>query len=449
MFTKIVLRVNMSSAFIKEKIKDKPVNKKKLFVKFVTTLLLAVVFGVVAAVCFYYTMRGMETVKGEVKPYQISLSSEEETVSSAEAVSEDDITDTKEEDEKREEPQEKNSEPARTVINNITNKVLITPESYEKLYISLHETAREAEKSIVTVTGSVSNTDWFDNTYENSNNGAGLIIAQSEKELMILTSKSVTDGAEKVSVSFVNGETVGARIVKADSNTGLETVGVSLDDMSEETKETISIARLGNSSYPSVVGTPVIAIGNPLGIRGSEAYGLITSNTNEEQMTDMNTHLITTDIYGSANASGVIINYSGSVMGIITTAYAEEDTKNIITAYSISDMKSLLERLANDRDAMYLGIYGIDVTDEASKDFGVPSGAYVTSTISGSPAMISGIQSGDVIVRMGDREISDFGDYTEALGQLEPDDDVTITVQRFSRGEYQEMKLEATVTSKE
>ena len=129
--------------------------------------------------------------------------------------------------------------------------------------------------------------------------------------------------------------------------------------------------------------------------------------------------------------------------------YYKEDTKNIITAYSISDMKSLLERLANDRDAMYLGIYGIDVTDEASKDFGVPSGAYVTSTISGSPAMISGIQSGDVIVKMGEKEISDFGDYTEALGQLEPDDDVTITVQRFSRGEYQEMKLEATVTSKE
>lgn len=439
----------MSSAFIKEKIKDRPVNKKKLFVKFITTLLLAVVFGVVAAVCFYYTMRGMETVRGEVKPYQeVSLSSEEETVSSDEAVSGDDIPDT-EEDEKQPETRPEKYEPAKTVINNITNKVLITPESYEKLYASLHETAREAERSIVTVTGSVSNTDWFDNTYENSNNGAGLIIAQSEKELMILTSKSVTDGAEKVSVTFVNGQSVGARIVKADPNTGLETVGVSLDDMGEETKEAITIATLGNSSYPSVVGTPVIAIGNPLGVRGSEAYGLITSNTNEEQMTDMNTHLITTDIYGSANASGVIINYSGRVMGIITTGYAEEDTKNIITAYSISDMKNLLERLANDRDAIYMGIYGIDVTEEASKNFGVPAGAYVTSTIAGSPAMISGIQSGDVIVKMDENVVSDFSDYTRALGQLEPDEDVAVTVQRFSRGEYQEMKLEVTVTSKE
>ncbi|MBO4374204.1 MAG: serine protease [Lachnospiraceae bacterium] len=441
--------VYMSSGFIKEKIKDKPVNRKKLFTKFLTTVFMAVIFGVVAAVCFYLTMKGMETVRGEVNPPEIDLSSEDEGISSDEALSEDEVPVEKNDGEISSESENKKSEPAKMVINNITNKVLMTPEGYEKLYASLHEVALDAEKAIVTVTGSVSNTDWFDNTYENSNNEAGLIIAQSEKELMILTSKSVTDGAEKVSVSFVNGQTVGARIIKADPNTGLETVGVSLADIDDKTMEAIAVAKLGNSSYPSLAGTPVIAIGNPLGIRGSEAYGLITSNTAEEQMTDMNTHLITTDIYGSANASGVIINYSGSVLGIITTKYAEEDTKNIITAYSISDMKNLIERMANDRDAIYMGIYGIDVTDEASENYGVPAGAYVTSTIAGSPAMASGIQSGDVIVKMGDREISDFGDYTEALGQLKADDDVTITVQRFSRGEYQEMKLEAKVTSKE
>ncbi|MBR5375657.1 MAG: serine protease [Lachnospiraceae bacterium] len=439
----------MSSEFIKEKIKDRPVNKKKLFVRFLTTVFLAAVFGVVAAVCFYYTMKTIETVRGEEKPSEISLSSED-AVSSDEAVSEDVILKESEKAETDNSRRIEDTKPSRTVINNITtNRVLMTPESYEKLYSDLHEKALEAERAIVTVTGSVSNTDWFDNTYENSNNGAGLIIARTEKELMILTSKSVTDGAEKVSVSFVNGETAGARIVKADANTGLETVGVSLDELSDYTKNIVSVATLGNSTDSSIVGTPVIAIGNPLGVKGSEAYGLITSNTSEEQMTDMNTHLITTDIYGSSNASGVIINYSGSVMGIITTRFSEEDTKNIITAYSISDMKNLMERLANDRDAIYMGIYGIDVTSEASKNYGVPAGAYVTSTISGSPAMSSGIQSGDVIVKMGETEITDFSDYTEELGRLKPDDEVTLTIQRFSRGGYQEMKLEATVTSKE
>ncbi len=439
----------MSSEFIKEKIKDKPVNKRKLFVRFLSTVFLGAVFGVVAAICFYYTMKTVETVRGEEKQSEINLSSED-GVSSDGTVSRDEAEEENGTEEVKEDRKEGNSQPSRTVINNITtNRVLMTPESYEKLYSDLHEKALKAEKAIVTVTGSVSNTDWFDNTYENSNNGAGLIIARTEKELMILTSKSVTDGAEKVTVSFVNGETAGARIVKADANTGLETVGVSLDELSDYTKDIIAVATLGNSTDSSIVGTPVIAIGNPLGVKGSEAYGLITSNTSEEQMTDMNTHLITTDIYGSSNASGVIINYSGSVMGIITTRFAEEDTKNIITAYSISDMKNLLERLANDRDAIYMGIYGIDVTAEASKNYGVPTGAYVTSTIAGSPAMASGIQSGDVIVKMGENEISDFSDYTEALGQLKSDDEVSITVQRFSRGEYQEMKLEATVTSKE
>ncbi len=448
----------MASDFIKEKIKDKPVNKKKLFTKFITTVFMAVIFGVVAAVCFYFTMEGIETVRGVDLPDEIDLSADDDTVSEDVSASENEpvLQEEEKEEEKEEESggekeaeEEKKSEPRKTVINNITNNVSMTPESYEKLYAALHETAREAERAIVTVTGSVSNTDWFDNTYENNNNGSGLIIAENGKELMILTKKSITDGAEKVSVSFVNGESVEARIVKADDNTGLETVGVNLTDISAETMDAIATARLGNSSYPSLVGTPVIAIGNPLGIRGSEAYGLITSNTDEEQMTDMNAHLITTDIYGSSGASGVIINYSGSVMGIITTDYSSDDMENIITAYSISDMKNLLERLANDRDGIYMGIYGIDVTEEASQNYGVPKGAYVTGTIAGSPAMTAGIQSGDVIVKMDDEDIDKFSDYTRVLGQLKAEENVSITVQRYSRGEYQEMTFEVEAAVKE
>ncbi len=448
----------MASDFIKEKIKDKPVNKKKLFTKFITTVFMAVIFGVVAAVCFYFTMEGIETVRGVDLPDEIDLSADDDTVSEDVSASENEPVlqeegkeEVKEEEStgEKEAEEEKKSEPRKTVINNITNNVSMTPENYEKLYAALHETAREAERAIVTVTGSVSNKDWFDNTYENSNNGSGLIIAENGKELMILTTKNITDGAEKVSVSFVNGESVEARIVKADDNTGLETVGVDLNDISDETMEAIATAKLGNSSYSSIVGTPVIAIGNPLGIRGSEAYGLITSNTDEEQMTDMNFHLITTDIYGSSGASGVIINYSGSVMGIITTDYSSADMENIITAYSISDMKNLLERLANDRDGIYMGIYGIDVTEEASQNNGVPKGAYVTGTIAGSPAMTAGIQSGDVIVRMGDEEITKFSDYTRALGQLKAEENISITVQRYSRGEYQEMTFEVEAAVKE
>ena len=455
---------NMASDFIKEKIKDKPVNKKKLFTKFITTVILAVVFGVVAALCYYYTLRGIRTVEGRdlQDVNEINIRTEEEgapempasgAVSvdrsvSSDTVSDNDAEESPEDDEKQ--VSGRSEDYTRTVINNITNEVQMTPQSFERLYAALHQTAVEAEKALVTVTGSVSNTDWFDNTYENSSKGAGLIIDENGRELMILTNKDVTEGAETVSVTFCDGKTADARIVKTDSNTGLQTVGVELSDIDEETMDQITTAKLGNSSYDTLAGTPVIAIGNPLGIKGSETYGLVTSNTNEEQMTDFNAHLITTDIYGSSNASGVIINYNGRVLGIITDQYAEADTENMITAYSISDMKNVIERLANGRDEVYMGIYGIDVTEEAVAEYGVPKGAYVTGTIAGSPAMTAGIQSGDIIVKMGDTEITNFSDYTLALSTLKDEDEVSVTVQRFSRGGYQEMtfKAEVTITKK-
>ena len=444
----------MASDFIKEKIKEKPVNKKKLLARFLNTVFLAAVFGVVAAFCYYFTLQGIRTVRGNelVNVNEINIPADDEGISDNSAKEQQTVSGASKEKEETVQPaDEENNERkadsySRTVINNITNKMEMTPESYEKLYAALHESAVDAERALVTVTGSVSNKDWFDNTYENSSNGAGLIIDENGRELMILTDKAVTEGAETVSVTFCDGESADARIVKVDSNTGLETVGVELTDISDETMEKIATAKLGNSSYASLVGTPVIAIGNPLGIKGSEAFGLITSNMNEEQMTDLNTHLLTTDIYGSSNASGVIINYSGNVLGIITNRYSEADTENMITAYAISDMKNLIERLANGRDEIYMGIYGIDVTDEAVKDYGVPKGAYVTGTIAGSPAMAAGIQSGDIIIKMDDKEILNFGDYTRAWGELKPEDEVNVTVERYSKGEYQEMVFEVEVS---
>ena len=232
---------------------------------------------------------------------------------------------------------------------------------------------------------------------------------------------------------------------KSDPNTGLEIVGVPLDTLSDNTADDIQMAKLGNSSSKSLVGTPVIAIGSPLGIDGSEAYGLITSTSTEEQMTDMNAHLLTTDIYGSRSASGVIINYSGSVLGIITDAYSSDDTANIIMTYSISDVKDLIERLANGQDKAYLGIYGTDVTDDANEQLGIPMGMYVTKTDVGSPAMEAGIQSGDVITKFGTSDITGYSDYSDALSKSQPEDDTVVTVQRYAKGEYTEMTFDVTL----
>lgn len=429
----------MDSDFIKEKIKEKPVNKRKLMMKVILTVVLAILFGTVAAVAYvtmvHYASEKMYPSQPDIVNIPDDVAISDNTASADEALSANEASGNSAQGE----------EPAQTVINNITKVVQITPAGYEQLYASLHDTAVNAEKSLVNVTGMSSDTDWFANTYENTDQSAGLIIADNGKELLILTDSSIVEGAETISIEFCNGTTAKAETKKSDPNTGLEIVGVPLEAISGNTINEIQMADLGNSASAQLVGSPVIAIGSPLGMYGSEAYGLITSTTKNEQLIDTNAHLITTDIYGSKSASGVIINYSGQVLGLITDSYSADDTANIITTYAISDMKETIEKLANGQDKAYLGIYGTDVTSEAMTELNIPEGAYVTKTDISSPAMNAGIQSGDVITKFGTTEIKDFDDYKEVISKSQPEDETVITVKRYAKGEYTEMTFDVTL----
>ena len=355
---------------------------------------------------------------------------------------------------------------AQTIVNNITNKLDLTPESYAKLHRRLHDvaldaersivtvtgtttdTALDAERSIVTVTGTTTDTDWFENTFENGNSTAGVIVADNGRQLLILTDSRVTENADEISVRFADGTTAKAKIIKTDPDTSLQVVGIELTDIGDETKRQIESASLGSTTYASTVGTPVIAIGSPLGFLGSEGYGLITSMSQEEEMSDLNVHLLTTDIFGSENASGVVIDYNGKVMGVITTGYQPKDTSNLITTYSISDIKDLIENLANGKDRPYLGVVGTSVTEEAAAAHDMPKGAYVINVDADSPAMKAGIQSGDVITRIGTQTIADYSDYTKALAELAPEMETVVTVQRFSRGDYTELTFDTELSKR-
>ena len=196
------------------------------------------------------------------------------------------------------------------------------------------------------------------------------------------------------------------------------------------------------------MGMPVIAIGAPIGIKGSEEYGFITSMSQEKELSDFNVHLLTTDIYGSDKSSGVIVDYSGQVIGIITNAFGSGSLQNMITTYSISDIKDTIENLANGKERTYMGIIGTSVTQDAVESFGLPTGAYVLNVDPDSPAMAAGIQSGDVITQIGTEPVRDYKDYTTILSQLSPGVETVVTVQRFSRGDYTELTFEVGLSRK-
>lgn len=316
---------------------------------------------------------------------------------------------------------------------------------YRDQYTNLFKVADSVQRSLVKITSVSQDVDWFDNSYESKNSTSGLYITDNGKEFLILCRTEVIDNGGQINVTLNDGTVAEGTIKASDPNIGMSIVAVPMEGLSDLTKDNMVPAVLANSRVATILATPVIAIGSPYGVTDSVGYGMLTSKGSYIYLTDQNYEMLTTDIYGSSEATGIIVNLKGEVLGIIDQSHNSSDMKNIISAIGISDIKRSIERMSNGRIRAFLGINGADVTAEANEQSGVPMGAYVTGIIMDSPAMNVGIQSGDVIVGIDNKEIRSFSNFTEYMESSTPDTTVNIVIMRQSGEEYRELTFEVTL----
>lgn len=415
--------------FMREQIKERPLNKRKLLRRTVLTASMAVLFGFVACL----TVLVLEPVFSnwlypEEAAENITFPPETQEILPEDMALDDTELEQEGEDTDSEEPE--------TVIQKIDEL-----DVYRKSYIRLQGISAEVSRCLVTVTGVTSNKDWFDNTYENKGQTTGVIVANNSKEYLVLANAKPLETVETINVTFCDNFQVQAEIKMSDPVTGLAVLRIDSKEIEQSTLEKIDAAELGGSNYASLTGSPVIAMGSPAGVSGSMVYGVITSNGNILDTVDSRYKLITTDIYGSQHSTGVLVNLQGQVIGIINQSYNDAEMKNMIAGLGISELKDTIERLSNGIHQAYAGIYGADVTPEANEDLQVPFGAYVTEIEIDSPAMQAGIQSGDVIVSLNGRTVGNYEEYLEALRSSTPDSTVNVTIMRKNQEEYKSMSF--------
>lgn len=427
--------------FMREKIKNRPVNRRKLLRRTMTTAGMAFLFGLIACVTFLF----LEPVVSDW------LNPEENLVSEVTFPEEEEEEEMKFEDLIIEEeiPVET---PKEEMINGPTiveQRVSLEVADYSKLYTKLYSVADTSMHSMVLVSGVSKESDWMSYTYDTTKKVSGMIIADNGQELLIVSSYSGLEKATSIVVTFYNNIQYEAEILAKDKGTGLCVLGVPLSNISEITLDKIAYATLGNSNSSALVGSLVIAIGAPMGNYGSIGYGMVTGKGNLIQTADVNYKFFTTDIYCSQMATGVVINTKGQVLGFIDQSKCSSDMRNQLCVVGISELKKTIERLSNVDPRIYSGIQGMDVTLIAHESYGVPYGAYVTGVEIDSPAMSCGIQSGDVVVKFGDKDIASFSDYTTAVREHAGDDEVKVVVMRFSGEEYKEMEVELVLKERE
>ncbi len=418
-------------AFIKEKIKDKPINKRRLLLRTVYNLLCAVLFGVTA--CFVFVF---------LKPYieEWLYPEKEATITIPKDIVPQELEPAPKKEEEEKEPEPEEPEKSQTVVV----QEELEPEDYQELQNKLYAIGQRANKSMVTVTGVTSGMDWFNTPYESENSTAGIIIANNGQELLILTEKKIIVNAEAIHITFIDETEASASLKKYDGNTGIAVIAVPLNEISETTMNEISVAALGNS-YAITQGTSVIAIGSPLGANYSILCGTIISSQNTVSTIDTNYTIFTTDIIGSENGSGVLINLDGEVIGLVLQDYSNQNNRNTVTALSISELKQVIEDLSNNRDIPYVGLRISTVTNEIAQEYGIPQGVYIKSVELDSPAMAAGLQEADVITAINGEEIINVVQYYQNIYERQPEDVVTISIKRQNGEGYVDLECDVTV----
>ncbi len=429
---------NNQNDFMIEKIKTRPINRKKLLRRTMITALMAVIFGLIA--CFTFLI--LEPVINnwlypEEEPQTVVFPEDQEEMSPEEMLAENLPTDTPEPT-----PTPEDVTIGEEQIEQILAEVVLDKENYEEIYIALSDYVSQLSSYMVTVTAVTSNIDWFNNVQESRNQASGIIIANNGKELLVLADATTLRSAGKLIMTFSNNVQVEAQIKQQDGYTNLAVLSVELAKLPEEMlAEEIPLAVLGSSSMRNPTGMPVVAVGSPLGISNSVGYGMIASAGTQIYAPDRNYNMLLTDINGSQNAGGFLFNLRGEIVGIITSNKTGSDMKNLINAYGITELKKVIEKMSNGSAIAYLGIKGLDVTKDANENQGVPYGAFVKEIDMDSPAMMAGIQRGDVIIQMDEKKILKFGDYSSALMEMEPGQTVEFTVMRQVQDEYKEMSF--------
>lgn len=320
--------------------------------------------------------------------------------------------------------------------------------------------AKNAMPSIVSITNmSVQEVQSFfggTQQQESKSVGSGIIIGQTDSELLILTNNHVVEGNEKLTVSFVDNESVEANVKGTDSTKDLAVVAVKISDVKDSTMDEIAVATMGDSSKLEV-GEQVVAIGNALGYGQSVTSGIVSATERTLDGYEGGTLIQTDAAINPGNSGGALLNSNGEVIGINTAKVATDSVEGMGYAIPISDASDTIQNLMNqetktkvsEAEQGYLGIQGVDVSDESAKMYNMPTGVYISDVVKNGGAQQAGLTKGSVITGLEGTTISDMNSLKEQLQYYRVGDKVKVTVQvPGNNGEYTEKTVEVTLGSK-
>lgn len=289
------------------------------------------------------------------------------------------------------------------------------------------------------------------NIQDQSALGSGVIYKKNDGKAFIITNNHVIDGASKLEVVTVDGETRKATLVGKDKVSDIAVL--SIDDKGINT-----IAQIGDSSKLRF-GETVIAIGNPLGLGDSLTSGIVsyTERTipvslNQDGVYDWEQEVIQTDAaINEGNSGGALVDLNGKVIGINTMKISDTGVEGLGFAIPANHVIETANELTakGKISRSYLGVYSVDLNnpyvplaEDQRKELKLPTsvkdGVVVLDAVG--PAKEAGLQLNDVITKFDNQPITSTLSLRKYLyDHTKIGDKLTITYYR--NGEVKEVTV--------
>lgn len=345
---------------------------------------------------------------------------------------------------------------------NITLKHTATNDNYsEGIYMTdVSDVVEEVMPSIVAITSkTLVSSGTFGPSFFNQNQysegaGSGIIVGKSDTELMILTNNHVVEGAEELTVKFIDDKSVDATIKGTSERKDMAIIAVKLSDIDPSTLENIKIATIGDSSKLKV-GQGIIAIGNALGYGQSVTTGVVSAIDREVTTDNYTNKMIQIDAaINGGNSGGALLNAKGEVVGINSLKYSSGATSTSASvegmgfAIPISDVSDLIEDLINGKEAEEGATLGVEgyMTTSMYTGSNLPTGFYISGITSNSGADKAGLEIGNIITAIDGTEVEKFSDLSNVIYDKKKGDKVTLKIAYVKGREYKEKEVEAVLS---
>ena len=326
----------------------------------------------------------------------------------------------------------------RVIVTNTGSSIKLSEED------SISESVKKVYDAVVVIEG-ISNNKLI-------STGTGFVYKQTERFAYIMTNHHVVNGCDSVKIVLSNSKEIEAKVVGSEVYSDIAVLSV-------DASKILSVAVLGDSEKISV-GDTVFTVGSPEGVEyaGTVTKGIISgkdrlvavalSNSN---VSDYYMKVIQTDAaINPGNSGGPICNINGEVIGITNMKLVDSSVEGMGFAIPIEDAlyySAILEK-GDNIVRPYVGIAMLDITDAIylwqngiTLPNNVTNGVVILEVTDNSPASASGLKKGDVIIKLGDNDISSLAEFRYELYKHKVGEEIVIKYIRDNKKYDTKIKL--------